>query len=118
MGNFTYFELIAFFYYGVFDQVKQGTSFEMAVNSSFDNFWSYPEYEHRLPNLIIQIQYLHIKYSFNKSFTSKQVEVYKKQLELIKNDDLSTMLNEDELYHLNELIEILDNEIKSGVILD
>lgn len=112
MENFQYFELIAFFYRGIFDQIRQGQSFEQAVNSTLDDFWLYPEHENRLANLIVQIQYLFVIYSMTKSFTPKQIEVYKTQLDLVKNDDLNTWLNQEELAHLNESIIDMNEYIK------
>jgi hypothetical protein len=111
MTTFKYFELIAFFYAGIFEQIKQGIAFDMAVNISFDNLWLFPEHENRLSNLILQTQYLNVKYAMHKSFTPKQIEVYKNQLELVNNEDLVFWLNPDELEHLNETIYNLDSEI-------
>lgn len=111
MTNFKYFELIAFFYTGIFDQIKQGIAFDMAVNISFDCLWLFPEQENRLSNLVVLIQNAHIKYAMNKTFTEKQIEVYKRQLELIKNDDLTTWLSPDELEHFNETVYNLNVEI-------
>ena len=111
MTDFKYFELIAYFYSSIFAQVKQGIDFDMAVNSTLDGYWSFPEYENRLSNLIVQIQYLNVKFAMNKSFTAKQIEIYKHQLELIKNDDLATWLSLDELEHFNETVYHLNAEI-------
>lgn len=113
MTNFKYYELIAFFYAGIFDQIKQGVAFEMAVNISVDSFWLYPEQENRLSNLILHIHFLNVKYAMNKSFNANQIEVYKNQLELIKNDDFTEWLKPDELEHLNESIYNLNAEIEN-----
>lgn len=115
MNDFNYFELIASFYYGIFDQIRQGISIDMSVNQSLDDFWLYPEYDNRLPNLVVLVQYLHIKYSFNKSFTKTQIEIYKNQIELIKNDDLCIWLSSDELNHLNETIKALNSTIENNL---
>jgi hypothetical protein len=111
MSNFKYFELIAYFYSSIFAQVKQGIDFDMAVNSRLDDYWFFPEYENRLTNLVVQIQYLNVKFAMNKSFTAKQIEIYKHQLELIKNDDLTAWLSPDELEHFNETVYNLNAEI-------
>ena len=111
MINFRYFELIAFFYAGIFDQIKQGTAFEMAVNISFDSFWSYPEQENRLSNLILTIHGLNVDYAMNKSFAAKQIEIYENHLEWIKSDDLTRLLEPYELEHFNETIYNLNIEI-------
>jgi hypothetical protein len=111
MSNFKYYELIAFFYAGIFGQIKQGIAFEMAINVSFDSFWLYPEDDNRLSNLIVLIHYLNVEYATHKVFTEKQVELYKNQLELIKDDDLAIWLKEEELEHLNETILQLNSEI-------
>lgn len=113
MTNFKYFELIAYFYSSIFGQVKQGIDFDMAVNSRLDDYWFFPEYENRLTNLVVQIQYLHIKYAMYKNFTAKQIEGYKTQLELIKDDDLSVWLAPEELEDFNENIFLLNYEIET-----
>jgi hypothetical protein len=111
MRTFNYFQLIAFFYSGIFDLIKQGSNFEMATNRTLDDFWHYPENENRLSNLVILIQNAHIKYAMYKTFTARQIEVYKHQLELIKDDDLTLCLCPDELEHFNETVYNLNAEI-------
>jgi hypothetical protein len=111
MNRFNYFQLIAYFYNGVFDQIKQGSNFEMAVNQSEDDSWLYPESDNRLSNLVVFIHFLNIKYAMHKTFTAKQIEVYKNQLELIKDDDLSVWLAQEELEHFHETIYNLNAEI-------
>lgn len=116
MTDFKYYELIAFFYHSIFDQIKQGIAFDMAVNISLDSFWFYPEHEHRLSNLIVLIQSFHVTYAMDKSFTKKEIDVYKNQLELIKNDDLSIWLSPDELEHFNESVFNLNAEIEDFLL--
>jgi hypothetical protein len=113
MTNFKYFELIAYFYSSIFDQVKQGIDFDMAVNSRLDDYWFFPEYENRLTNLVVGIQYLNVKFAIHKTFTAKQIEVYKTQLELIKDDDLSVWLAQEELEDFNETVFLLNYEIET-----
>ncbi|MDX2282360.1 MAG: hypothetical protein NW218_22405 [Saprospiraceae bacterium] len=113
MNRFNYFQLIAYFYNGVFDQIKQGSNFEMAVNQSEDDSWLYPESDNRLSNLVVFIHFLNIKYAMHKTFTAKQIEVYKNQLELIKDDDLSVWLAPEELEHFNETVFLLNYEIET-----
>jgi hypothetical protein len=112
MKTFNYFQLIAFFYSGIFDLIKQGSNFDMATNQSQDDFWHYPESDNRLSNLVSFIQFLNIKYALNKTFTERQIEVYRHQLELIKNDDLTTWLSLDELEHFDETVYNLNAEIE------
>lgn len=112
MKTFNYFELIAFFYSGIFNLIKQGSSFDMATNQSQDDFWHYPEIQNRLSNLVTFIHFLNIKYALHKKFTAQQIEVYKHQLELIKNDDLTAWLRPDELEHFNETVYNLNAEIE------
>jgi hypothetical protein len=111
MKNLKYFELIAYFYSSIFSQMKQGIDFDMALNSRLDDYWFYPEFENRLSNLIVEIQYLNVKYATHKKFTEKQIEGYRHQLELIKNDDLNIWLSPDELEHFNETVYNLNAEI-------
>jgi hypothetical protein len=111
MTDFKYFELIAYFYSGIFGQIKQGIEFDMAVSIKLDSYWFYPETENRLSNLIVLIHCLNVRYAMNKVFTVKQIEVYRNQLELIKDDDLTIWLNQEEIEHLNETISQLNTEI-------
>lgn len=111
MENFKYYELIASFYSTIFNIIRQGSEFNMAVNRTLDAYWFYPEPENRLSNLIVLIHCLHVEYAMNKEFTKNQTEFYKKQLESIKEDDLTGWLNEEEIEHLNESILILNSNI-------
>ena len=114
MYNLNYFQVIAFFYSGIYNQIKQKRTFEQSLNSEFDDMWLYPENEYLLNNLIVIIQYLNVKYATTKKFTSQQIELYKNQLKLVQEKiNLSEGLSEDEMEHFTETLDQLNYEIEN-----
>lgn len=114
MTNFNYYELLAFFYSGIFKQVKQGIDLDQAIIIIDDAFWMFPEEQYYLNNLIVCIHYMNVAYALEKNFTPKQVEVYKTQLKLVKeNVNISEWLTSDEMEHFTETIDQLNYEIKN-----
>ncbi len=114
MYNLNYFQVIAFFYSGIYNQIKQKRTFEQSLNSEFDDMWLYPENEYLLNNLIVIIQYLNVKYATTKKFTSQQIELYKNQLKLVQEKiNLSEWLSEDEMEHFTETLDQLNYEIEN-----
>jgi hypothetical protein len=111
MTNLKYYRLIAYFYSTIFDIVKQNVEIDIALSRTLDGYWFYPEDENRLSNLIVVIHFMNVEYAMNKVFTKAQIKLYKDQLELIKDDDLTIWLNEEELTDLNETISQLNTEI-------
>lgn len=113
MKKIKYFETIALFYSGIFDQIKQGIDLNSAISIEFDRSWQYPEKENKLSNLIVLIHYLDTVYALHKSFNIKEIELYKEHLEFIKDEDLIQWLDKDELEDFNENIFLLNYEIET-----
>jgi hypothetical protein len=113
MKKIKYFETIALFYSGIFDQIKQGIDLNSAISIEFDSDWQYPEKENRLSNLIVLIHCLDTVYALHKSFTSKEIELYQEHLAFIKDEDLTQWLDKDELEHFNETVFLLNYEIET-----
>jgi hypothetical protein len=114
MTNFSYFELIAFFYSGIFKHVKQDTDFDQANIRVYDDLWLFPEEQNYLNNLIVYINYMNVVYILRKRFTTKQIEVYKNQLKLVhENINIQELLSEDEYEHFIETLNQLNYEIEN-----
>ena len=112
MDKLNYFQTIAFFYSGIYNQIKQNRTFDQSLYLELDDMWLYPENEYLLNNLIVNIHYLNVIYATKREFTPKQIEVYKNQLKLVqKNTNISEWLTADELEHFNETIDQLNYEI-------
>lgn len=115
MRQIKYFEIIALFYSGVFDQIRQGIDMNSAISIEFDSFWKYPEKENSLSNFIILIHCLNAVYSLHKTFTKKEIELFKEYYELTKNIDLTNWLDIDEIEHFNEKVYNLNSFIDDFV---
>ncbi len=113
MKKINYFEIIALFYSGIFDQIKQGIDFNSAIAIEFDSSWQFPEEEHRLSNFIILIHCLSATYALRKAFTMKEIELFRGYHDITKYEELQLSLNQEELEHLDETIYNLNFEINN-----
>ncbi len=114
MTNFKYFKLIAFYYNGIFGLIKQGTPIDQANIRGYDDFWLYPENDNYLNNLIVYLHFMNVVFALRKSFTFKQIEVYKNQLKLVnENINISDWLSSDEMEHFKESVSQLNFEIEN-----
>jgi hypothetical protein len=57
---------------------------------------------------------MNVVYAINRSFTFKQIEVYKNQLNLVKeNINISDLLTSDEMEHFTETLNQLNYDIEN-----
>ncbi len=114
MNNINYFQVIAFFYSGIYNQIKQNRTFEQSLHSEHEDMWLYPENENLLNNLIVNIHYLNVIYAMRKNFTIKQIELHKSHLKLVhENINIQALLSEDEYEHFTETLNQLNYEIEN-----
>lgn len=113
MKNWDYFELIATYYRAYFALVEQGINVIEANNRIIDDFYSYPENENILSNLISIIQNINIQVCLSKRVFKGSVEVFNRQLHLINDELLIQELSTKEVEHLKESIEELQVKLKT-----
>lgn len=116
MKKIKYFEIIALFYSGIFDQIRQGIDLHSAINIEFDSSQKYPEKENSLSNFIVLIHCLTAVYSLHKSFTKKEIDLFMEYSEYIKHKDLIHWLDKDELEHFNETVYNLNATIEAFLL--
>lgn len=117
MKNVNYFEVIAFYYRGIYDLIKQGQSFKQAEAISFESFWLYPENENQINNLILLVESINVEFSLTKKFRKQAVDLYKKLNGQIAEMDLTKYLTDNELEVFNESIEVLNADLKEYPIV-
>ncbi len=112
MQNFTYFELITFFYRSLFDQIRQGISVKQSIGISLDSFWDYSTQPSDLQNIIILIESINVEFSLTKNYRNQPIKMYKELLGKISTMEISKFMNENEIEVFQESIEVLNNEIE------
>ncbi len=112
MENFTYFELISFFYRSLFDQIRQGISIDQSIGISLDSFWDYTNQPSDLQNIIVLIESMNVEFNLTKNYRSQTIKMYKELLERISSVEFSKFMNENEIEVFQESIEVLNNEIE------
>jgi len=89
MKNWKYYELITYYYGSYFSAIEQNRSVEMAIGSTFEDYFFYPKEENLVSNLVTIIQNIKIQISLLKKVNKGSVDLFKTQLSFINNELLN-----------------------------
>jgi len=113
MKKWKYFELIAYYHKSFFVAIEQNITIDMAISTTFESYFFYPEEEYLIANLISTIQNINIQISLLKRVNRGSVELLQNQLLKVSNDFLQSELEVDEIEHLKEDIEEVIYKLKT-----
>ncbi|MFM9403414.1 hypothetical protein ACKLNQ_15980 [Myroides odoratimimus] len=108
MKNYTYFQLIAFFYNNILMHISQGETHEQALARAFDDFF-YEEIEDNfLENFIVLINSIKVDAMFHYTISRMGVDIFLKYLTIYETISIEDYLNKEEEEHFLEVL----NEVK------
>ena len=113
MKNWKYYELITYYYGSYFSAIEQNRSVEMAIGSTFEDYFFYPKEENLVSNLVTIIQNIKIQISLLKKVNKGSVDLFKTQLSFINNELLNNELEPNEKEHLMEAITEIEYKLKT-----
>jgi len=116
MKKWEYYELIAQHYNAFLSIVEQGSSIEMAIHRTYEDFYFYPESENVIENFISTILCINLQISLLKKVHKAYFDFFSQQLPLIKEEILMRELKCKEIEHLKELIEEISINLKTTAI--
>lgn len=113
MKNWKYYELIAHYYSSYFSAIEQNRTIEMAIASTFEDYFFYPIEDNLVTNMITIAQDIKIQISLLKKVNKTTVDLFKTQLSLIEDDLLSYELEPNEKEHFIETIQEIEYKLKT-----
>jgi hypothetical protein len=113
MKNWKYYEQIAHYYSSYFSAIEQNRSIEMAIATTFEDYFFYPKEDNLVSNMITIVLDIKIQISLLKKVNKTSVDLFKTQLSLMEDDLLSNELEPNEQEHLTETIEEIKYKLKT-----